>query len=77
MNIYLISQDVNNEYDTFDSAVVVASTEEEARKTHPSSCSDSVEVWAEPKDVHVMLIGKANVYASEELEVVCSSFNAG
>lgn len=31
MNLYLISQDVNNDYDTYDSAVVAAESEEEAR----------------------------------------------
>lgn len=36
MNLYLISQDVNNDYDTYDSAVVAASNEEDARNIHPS-----------------------------------------
>ena len=36
MNIYLISQDVNNEYDTYDSAVVAAVNEYEAKRTYPS-----------------------------------------
>lgn len=31
MKLYLISQNVNNGYDTYDSAVVCAETEEEAR----------------------------------------------
>ena len=35
MNIYLISQDKNNGYDTYDSAVVFAESEEEARLIHP------------------------------------------
>ena len=36
MNIYLISQSVNNDYDTYDSAVVAAETEADARLIHPS-----------------------------------------
>lgn len=36
LNIYLLKQSINNEYDTFDSAVVIAENEEEARKIHPS-----------------------------------------
>lgn len=36
MNLYLISQDVSNDYDTYDAAVVAAESEEEARKIHPS-----------------------------------------
>jgi hypothetical protein len=34
--IFHVSQDVNNGYDTFDSFVVVARNEEEARRTNPS-----------------------------------------
>ena len=35
MNLYLISQDVNDDYDTYISAVVTAATEEEAKRIHP------------------------------------------
>jgi hypothetical protein len=35
MNIYLVSQDENKDYDTFDAMVVVAENEEEARNIHP------------------------------------------
>lgn len=35
MNLYLISQDANNDYDTYDSAVVAAKSEDHARKAHP------------------------------------------
>ena len=36
MKLWLISQSENSNYDTFDSAVVAAETEEEARHTYPS-----------------------------------------
>jgi hypothetical protein len=36
MNLYLISQDDRDDYDTYDSAVVAAETEEEARSINPS-----------------------------------------
>jgi len=36
MNLYLISQDLNNNYDTYDSAVVAAKSEDDARKIHPT-----------------------------------------
>ena len=36
MKLYLISQDVNDGYDTYDSAVVAAESEEDARSIHPS-----------------------------------------
>lgn len=35
MNLYKISQDVNDDYDTWDSAIVCAENENEARKIHP------------------------------------------
>jgi hypothetical protein len=37
MKIYKISQNVNNDYDTYDSAIVYAETAEDARRIHPSS----------------------------------------
>lgn len=37
MNIYLLEQDLNNGYDTYDSCVVIAESEEAARNIHPSS----------------------------------------
>jgi hypothetical protein len=40
MNLYLLTQTVNNDYDTFDSAVVAAETEEEARLIHPRGDSE-------------------------------------
>lgn len=36
MKIYLLSQDVVNDYDTYDSAIVIAENEDEARKIHPN-----------------------------------------
>lgn len=36
MNLYLISQIYADGYDTYDSAVVAAASEQEARETHPS-----------------------------------------
>ena len=36
MKIYLLSQDIVDGYDTYDSAVVIAENEDEARKIHPN-----------------------------------------
>jgi len=36
MNLYLISQDANDGYDTYDSAVVAAKSENDARTINPS-----------------------------------------
>ena len=35
MNLYLISQEVNNGYDTYDAAIVCAKDEKEAKTIHP------------------------------------------
>jgi len=68
MNIYLISQNTNNGYDTYDSAVVVAKTEAEARLITPSSFIYDTKdengvfdssTWCNPDEVEVKLIGKA------------------
>lgn len=40
MKLYLISQNVSNGYDTYDSAVVAATSEDAARKIHPSDYKD-------------------------------------
>ncbi len=48
MKLYLISQDVNGGYDTFDSAVVCANSEEEAKRIHPFSSrkwDDEEDCW--------------------------------
>ena len=36
MKIYLLSQDFVSGYDTYDSAIVIAENEDEARKIHPN-----------------------------------------
>ena len=83
-NLYLISQDSNNNYDTFDSAIVCAKDEEEARNIQPQDIWEIREViWGEdysswcktPDLVKVQYIG----VAANEIEygVVLASFNAG
>lgn len=42
MNLYLITQIVNNDYDTYDAAVVVAESENEARHI----CPDRFYEWS-------------------------------
>jgi len=41
LKIYKLSQNVNNDYDTYDSCVVIAENEEKAKRIHPSP------VWQE------------------------------
>ena len=48
MNLYLVGQDVNSGYDTFDAMVVCAESEEEARKLNPGGYyqwSDEKNSW--------------------------------
>jgi hypothetical protein len=83
MNIYLITQNVNNNYDTYDSAVVAAATEQEAKEVNPgwngprwwedeNRCSYSS--WAShPDQVEAELIGTTDHAPG----VILSSFNAG
>ena len=35
MNLYLLYQDINDDYDTYDQVIVAAESEEEARQIHP------------------------------------------
>lgn len=37
MYLYKLTQTINNHYDTYDSVIVCAENEEEARRIHPSS----------------------------------------
>jgi hypothetical protein len=78
MQLWLIKQSQNNGYDTFDSAVVAAELEEDARQTHPGSgeWGESYPVWADtPEQVTVELIGDA--VPGIKAGVICASFNAG
>jgi hypothetical protein len=78
MNLYLIAQSVNTDYDTYDSAVVAAKTASEAKKTLPNnmySIFDVLEVWSNSKDVKVKYIGRAK--SGTKQGVILASFNAG
>ena len=80
MNIYLITQNVVNDYDTFDSAVVVAESKEAAASMHPGGDTipqDCNYSWTnDPKDVSVQFLGVADAYFAASM-IICSSFNAG
>jgi len=80
MNLYLISQNVNRGWDTYDSAVVAAESEEAARSIHPGKAnwdgkSEMYGTWCAKEDVYARLIGKAA--RGIQPGVVCASFNAG
>lgn len=77
MKLWLISQNANNGYDTYDSAVVAADSEDKARNTHPYNYPESWGyTWCEsPSQVTVKYIGEAA--EGTEAGVICASFNAG
>lgn len=78
MNIYLLSQDINTDYDTFDSMVVYANSEEEAKLILPPHIKwgEKYSGWAHsPNQVEVTHIGYTNTLV--ESGIVLASFNAG
>ena len=87
MNLYRISQSVNTDWDTYDSAIVAAPDAEKARVMHPNGIkserldrktpiSFSMGDWVVyASDVKVELIGVAS--EKTQRSVICSSFNAG
>lgn len=84
MNIYKISSGLRD-WDTYDSAIVVARDESVAARIHPSRFVSPDEAWwldkmmddwVRPRDVTVTLVGKADEGIPEKT-VLCASFNAG
>jgi len=80
MFLYRISQDVNDDYNTYDSAVVCAESEDEARMIHPNGCSNDWDgkrepfsEWCAAEDVRVKIIGTAANNMPKG--VVIASFN--
>jgi hypothetical protein len=84
MKLYLISQIVNNGYDTYDSAVVAAKNEDDAQQMLPGFYSDGKfyptdlrdGAWASPEHVEVEYIGTAKP-GTKAGTVICASYNAG
>ena len=92
MKLWRISQNKNNDYDTYDSAVVVANSEEEAKTIHPSLAVPKRWIngkwhYATGSEIGFTCEDWANPNhnTAEELglaldptpRVICSSFNAG
>lgn len=79
MNLYHISQTANQNYDTYDSAVVAAVSPDKARHTNPEkggAFGDPYSGWCNnPSEVTVRYLGKAT--SGTKAGVVCASYNAG
>ncbi len=74
MKLWLISQNHNMDYDTYDSAVIACETEQEA-KSWPVGDTGTFGSWALPEFVSVKYIGEAA--PGTERGEICSSYNAG
>ena len=86
MNIYLLSQNNNNDYDTHDSMVVAAESEDVARLMHPQDDWNADRdhwkrkhsTWCErPDQVIVELIGHTGQFKHNYKHIILASFNAG
>jgi hypothetical protein len=86
MNIYLLTPGKRKgkqpKYDYYDSAVVVASSEEDALSIHPGfdnktgmNPRDNFGEWPKPGHVFAEVLGIAD--RRQQRGVVCASFNAG
>lgn len=84
MKLFKLSQDVNDGYDTFDSVIVAAENEDDARNIHPQDnmfsdlphWDDNYPVWCErPDQVTVEYIGEARPDLPKG--IILGSFNAG
>lgn len=80
--IYVIKQGKVRGYDTYDAAVVIAESKEEARRMHPSGDNDQwrTEIWrrswvTDPEDVEVERIGVAVIGSRKG--VVVSNYKGG
>ena len=87
MKLYLISQTENTDYDTYDSAVVMAENEEQARLISPHTGLVMTEwEWKQkysdwcscPDNVSVTYLGEASAeQAKKDNPLILASFNAG
>jgi hypothetical protein len=83
MRIYLLEQNDNNGYDTYDSCIVCAENEEEAKNICPdgkpfkeTKNGNYFNTWAKTKSsITCTEIGKANV--KQRYGIILASFNAG
>ncbi|QIG76182.1 hypothetical protein EVC24_161 [Rhizobium phage RHph_I4] len=82
--LWLIEQEENTGYDTYDSAVVVAASAEMAKLIHPSAYVGANADWSRdgpwassPANVKATYLGICTSTEYEPGDVVCSSFNAG
>ena len=85
MKLFLVSQNHNNNYDTFDSFVCAAKNENQAKNISPYGKYINWEKinefdsssWVDKKDkINVKYIGEASPEYTKR-QIICASFNAG
>lgn len=85
LKLWLLEQEVNCDWDTFDRAVVVAETAQAATEIHPWGYRWGPQGWGEnfgtrewctPAQVKVTCVGDA-APGLKEGQVICYSFKAG
>lgn len=80
MKLYKIWQSTNEDYDTYDSAIVCAMSEDEAKAIHPNGYGlilpNSDSSWVSFENVKCKYLGEADS-AYDKPIVICASFNAG
>ena len=84
MKLFRLHQNINTGYDTYDSAVVVADSAEEAQKIHPCGGSGDFSLYdswvARPDLVTVTYLGEIVGEPERDIypgAIICASFNAG
>jgi hypothetical protein len=78
MKLFQLWQTVNNDYDTYDSAIVAAESEEIAKQMHPSNGKIGeldLASWCAVERVKVEYLGEAKEGTKQGL--ILASFNAG
>lgn len=80
LKVYLLTQGVVRNWDTYDSCVVIAASKGDARRIHPSG----KDRWDSNTWLRLIQVGKVNVTEIGMANgkqvagtVVCSSYNAG
>ena len=81
LNLYVIWQTENTHYDTYDSAVVAAASEEEARAINPGGGIPGVGFYQScdwVKDISLVKVGLiGTAIRGTKAGVIIASFNAG
>jgi len=72
--LYLLTQSINSGWDTYDSMVIAAKDEEQAKEISlQTGSTGQYGSWAEPKYINAECIGETH----KEAGLILSSFNAG